>query len=76
MKGRMGSSSTVVVLRGPKKANKKKKTSWKVRKDEVCKLCKEGIPEGSTAYGSKNAPMHSGCNRKFKKWLREGSHAR
>lgn len=72
MKGSMGTSSGIVTLRNPKNANKRKKTSFKMREDGSCKLCKDPILKGATAYGSKAAPFHSACNRKFKAWLRSG----
>lgn len=71
MKGSVGTSTGIVTLRDPSKV-RRKKTSWKLRDDKECKVCHVTILKGETAYGTKTAPMHSGCNRKFKKWLREG----
>lgn len=71
MKGSVGTSTGIVTLRDPSKV-RRKKTSFKLREDKECKLCHVTIFKGENAYGVKSAPMHSACNRKFKKWLREG----
>lgn len=72
MKGRMGTSATVIKLRDPKKKTKDR-TNFDIHHDSECKWCKKTIYKGAKGYGKRSAPMHRGCFSKFKSWARTGT---